>query len=175
MAYTTSLTSHIHFHTNSRFFSTFPPKLPAKQKATATTAVIAASVTNLSALDSTIVALVGNKGTAKTIPIPTPTALIGGGSVAALAAVLSLTDPERQRRLQAEEVDGGNQEVTDDVNKVQLDIRLGHSKTVENVMKMLTDDGSLKGVTVCDAGYGTGCLAIPLAKEGVHHAICFHP
>lgn len=55
---------------------------------------------------------------------------------------------------------------TDDVNKVQKDIRLGHSKTVENVMKMLLDDGPLSGVTVCDAGCGTGCLSIPLAKEG---------
>nr|GLL33686.1 magnesium protoporphyrin IX methyltransferase, chloroplastic-like [Ipomoea trifida] len=55
---------------------------------------------------------------------------------------------------------------TDDVNKVQLDIRLGHSRTVENVMKMLTDEGPLQGVTVCDAGCGTECLSIPLAKEG---------
>lgn len=172
MSYSVSLSSPIHFHTNSRFFSTFPPKLPNKLKTTTTVAAIpplstATSVTNLSVLDSTTVAL------------------IGGGSVAALAAVLSLTDPERRRRLQAEEVGGGDKEVvrnyfnnsgfqrwkkiygeTDDVNKVQLDIRLGHSKTVENVMKMLTDDGSLNGVTVCDAGCGTGCLAIPLAKEG---------
>lgn len=55
---------------------------------------------------------------------------------------------------------------TDEVNKVQMDIRIGHSKTVENVMKMLKDEGSLQGVTVCDAGCGTGCLSIPLAKEG---------
>lgn len=99
--------------------------------------------------------------------------------------MISLADPERRRRLQAEEVGGGDKEVvkdyfnnsgfqrwkkiygeTDDVNKVQLDIRLGHSKTVENVMKMLKGEGSLQGVTVCDAGCGTGCLAIPLAKEG---------
>lgn len=112
-------------------------------------------------------------------------AVIGGSSVAALAAVLTLTDPERRRQLQAEEVGGKDKEVvreyfnnsgfqrwkkiygeTDEVNKVQRDIRLGHSKTVENVMKMLTDEGSLQGVTVCDAGCGTGCLAIPLAKEG---------
>lgn len=52
------------------------------------------------------------------------------------------------------------------MNKVQLDIRLGHSKTVENAIQMLTDGGSLKGVTVCDAGCGTGSLSIPLAKEG---------
>ncbi|XP_062091513.1 magnesium protoporphyrin IX methyltransferase, chloroplastic [Humulus lupulus] len=112
-------------------------------------------------------------------------AVIGGGSVAALAAVLSLADPERRRKLQAEEVGGGDKEVvreyfnnsgfqrwkkiygeTDDVNRVQKDIRLGHSKTVENVLKMLADDGSLSGVTVCDAGCGTGSLSIPLAKEG---------
>nr|GLL35306.1 magnesium protoporphyrin IX methyltransferase, chloroplastic-like [Ipomoea trifida] len=115
----------------------------------------------------------------------TTLAVIGGSSVAALAAVLSLSDPERRRQLQAEEVGGGDKEVVkeyfnkdgfqrwkriygvgDDVNKVQMDIRLGHSKTVENVMKMLSDEGSLKGVTVCDAGCGTGCLSIPLAKEG---------
>ncbi|KAJ4838394.1 hypothetical protein Tsubulata_017422 [Turnera subulata] len=115
----------------------------------------------------------------------TTIAVIGGSSVAALAAALSLTDPERRRRLQAEEVGGGDKEVvreyfnnsgfqrwrkiygeTDDVNRVQLDIRLGHSKTVENVMVMLKEEGSLNGVTVCDAGCGTGSLSIPLAREG---------
>lgn len=105
--------------------------------------------------------------------------------MAALAAILSLTDPEKRRQQQAEEVGGGDKEVvreyfngtgfqrwkkiygeTDDVNKVQLDIRLGHSKTVENVLKMLNGEGPLNGVTVCDAGCGTGSLSIPLAKEG---------
>ncbi|XP_074323893.1 magnesium protoporphyrin IX methyltransferase, chloroplastic-like [Apium graveolens] len=57
-------------------------------------------------------------------------------------------------------------EDTDEVNKVQLAIRIGHAKTVEGVMKMLKDDGGLTGVTVCDAGCGTGCLSILLAKEG---------
>ncbi|KAL9375616.1 hypothetical protein Peur_032495 [Populus x canadensis] len=47
-----------------------------------------------------------------------------------------------------------------------MDIRHDHSKTVENVLKMLKDEGSLEGVSVCDAGCGTGSLAIPLAKEG---------
>ncbi|KAI3942955.1 hypothetical protein MKW98_005467 [Papaver atlanticum] len=115
----------------------------------------------------------------------TTLAVLGGGSIAALAAILSIADPEKRRQLQAEEVGGGDKEVvreyfnstgfqrwkkiygeTDDVNKVQLDIRLGHSKTVENVMKILTEDRSLEGVTVCDAGCGTGCLSIPLAKQG---------
>ncbi|XP_068635130.1 magnesium protoporphyrin IX methyltransferase, chloroplastic [Aristolochia californica] len=115
----------------------------------------------------------------------TTLAVLGGGSVAALAAVLSLADPEKRRQLQAEEVGGGDKEVvreyfnnsgfqrwkkiygeTDDVNRVQLDIRLGHSKTVENVLKMLKDEGPLQGITVCDAGCGIGSLSIPLAKEG---------
>lgn len=55
---------------------------------------------------------------------------------------------------------------TDDVNRVQRDIRVGHSKTVENALKMLTEEGSLRGVTVCDAGCGTGSMSIPLAREG---------
>ncbi|KAL1364548.1 hypothetical protein AAHE18_03G225300 [Arachis hypogaea] len=115
----------------------------------------------------------------------TTIAVIGGGSVAALAAVLSLSDPERRRKEQAEVVGGGDKEVvreyfnntgfqrwkkiygdTEDVNRVQLDIRLGHSKTVESTLMMLKDEGLLEGVTVCDAGCGTGSLAIPLAKEG---------
>lgn len=115
----------------------------------------------------------------------TTLAVVGGGSVAALVAVLSLTDPEKRRQLQAEEIGGGDKEVvkeyfnnsgfqrwkkiygeTDDVNRVQLDIRIGHSKTVENVLKMLNEEGSLRGVTVCDAGCGTGVLSIPLAKQG---------
>ncbi|KAE8694527.1 Magnesium protoporphyrin IX methyltransferase [Hibiscus syriacus] len=138
MAYSASLTSHFHFHTNTRLFSTFPPKLPTKQKATVTTAAIpplstAASVTDLSAEE------------------------VGGGDKEVVRNYFNNSGFQRWKKIYGE---------TDDVNKVQLDIRLGHSKTVENVMKMLTDDGSLKGVTVCDAGCGTGCLAIPLAKEG---------
>ncbi|XP_010536581.1 PREDICTED: magnesium protoporphyrin IX methyltransferase, chloroplastic [Tarenaya hassleriana] len=131
------------------------------------TTVVAASVTDLTGVDSTTIAVVG------------------GGSMAALAAVISLTDPERRRRMQAEEVGGGDKEVvreyfnstgferwrkiygeTDEVNRVQKDIRLGHSKTVENTLMMLTEESSLAGVTVCDAGCGTGSLSIPLAKEG---------
>ncbi|XP_057970282.1 magnesium protoporphyrin IX methyltransferase, chloroplastic [Malania oleifera] len=114
-----------------------------------------------------------------------PLAVIGGGSMAALAAAISLADPERRRRLQADEVGGGDKEVVkeyfnnagfqrwrriygdaDDVNRVQLDIRLGHAKTVESAVKMLMEEGSIEGVTVCDAGCGTGSLSIPLAKRG---------
>ncbi|KAJ0964088.1 hypothetical protein J5N97_029210 [Dioscorea zingiberensis] len=113
-------------------------------------------------------------------------AVLGGGSIAALAAALSLSDPERRRQQQASEVGGDDKEVvreyfnttgfdrwrkiysdaTEGVNKVQLDIRLGHSKTVDNTIAMLKDDGPLAGVTICDAGCGTGSLSIPLAREG---------
>ncbi|XP_008777131.1 magnesium protoporphyrin IX methyltransferase, chloroplastic [Phoenix dactylifera] len=113
-------------------------------------------------------------------------AALAVGSVAALAAAISLADPERRRRQQAEEVGGDDKEVvrdyfnntgfqrwkkiygdsTEGVNRVQLDIRLGHAQTVESTLRMLRDGGALAGVTVCDAGCGTGSLAIPLAREG---------
>ncbi|KAJ6889034.1 magnesium protoporphyrin IX methyltransferase [Populus alba x Populus x berolinensis] len=166
MAFTSSIFSHIPLN-NQRIF---PPNShkPKPPRTTITTAALPplAAVTAAD-LDGTTLAV------------------IGGGSVAALAAAISITDPERRRRLQAEEVGGGDKEVvreyfnnsgfqrwrkiygeTDEVNRVQKDIRLGHSQTVENVLKMLKDEGSLEGVSVCDAGCGTGCLAIPLAKEG---------
>ena len=55
---------------------------------------------------------------------------------------------------------------TDDVNKVQLNIRKGHQKTVDTVIDWLKEDGNLSGLTICDAGCGVGSLSIPLAKEG---------
>lgn len=159
MAFSTALFSHspLHFHSKK------PSPYPTRK----TLSVSALFPQTIEPLDTTTIAV------------------IGGSSVAAIAAALTLTDPEKRRQLQAEEVGGGDKEVvreyfnnngferwkkiygdTDEVNKVQLDIRIGHAKTVESVMKMLTDDGSLSGVTVCDAGCGTGCLSIPLAKEG---------
>jgi magnesium-protoporphyrin O-methyltransferase len=53
-----------------------------------------------------------------------------------------------------------------DVNKVQLDIRKGHQKTVDTLMEWLTADGNLAGLTCCDAGCGVGSLSIPLAQAG---------
>ncbi|CAI5489258.1 unnamed protein product [Closterium sp. Naga37s-1] len=112
-------------------------------------------------------------------------AVAGGGALAALATVLSLADPEKRRQQQAEEVGGNEMDAvrnyfntagydrwrriygeTDDVNSVQLDIRQGHAQTVEKVLRWLREEGSLDGVTVCDAGCGTGSLSIPLALEG---------
>lgn len=113
-------------------------------------------------------------------------AVASGGVIAALAAALSLADPEKRRQKQAAETGGDEKAVvrnyfntsgfdrwkriygeTDDVNSVQLDIRQGHAITVEKVLKFL-GDRPLQGVTICDAGCGTGSLSIPLALQGAH-------
>jgi magnesium-protoporphyrin O-methyltransferase len=53
-----------------------------------------------------------------------------------------------------------------EVNRVQLDIRTGHQKTVDTLLEWLKADGNLPGLTVCDAGCGVGSLSIPLAEMG---------
>jgi magnesium-protoporphyrin O-methyltransferase len=50
--------------------------------------------------------------------------------------------------------------------QVQRDIREGHAVTVDKVLNWIGDD--LKGITVCDAGCGTGSLSIPLALRGAN-------
>lgn len=53
-----------------------------------------------------------------------------------------------------------------EVNKVQLDIRVGHQQTVDTVLSWLKADGNLAELTICDAGCGVGSLSIPLAEQG---------
>ncbi|MEN8443533.1 MAG: magnesium protoporphyrin IX methyltransferase [Cyanobacteria bacterium J06555_13] len=53
-----------------------------------------------------------------------------------------------------------------EVNKVQVNIRAGHQKTIDNVLEWLGEDENLSEITVCDAGCGVGSLSIPLAKMG---------
>jgi magnesium-protoporphyrin O-methyltransferase len=55
---------------------------------------------------------------------------------------------------------------TEDVNKVQKKIRIGHQKTIDTVVEWLEDDGNLGEISVCDAGCGVGSLSIPLAQAG---------
>lgn len=114
-----------------------------------------------------------------------PLALGGAAALAGLGAVLVNTDPEQRRKAQAAAAGGDEMESvktyfngtgferwnkiygeTDDVNKVQLDIRTGHAQTVEKVLGWLQGEGGVKGTTVCDCGCGTGSLAIPLALQG---------
>jgi len=53
-----------------------------------------------------------------------------------------------------------------EVNKVQLDIRVGHQKTVDTVLEWLKADGNLNQLSICDAGCGVGSLSLPLAQLG---------
>jgi len=53
-----------------------------------------------------------------------------------------------------------------EVNKVQLDIRKGHQRTVDTVLEWLKADEQLTGLSFCDAGCGVGSLSIPLAQLG---------
>jgi magnesium-protoporphyrin O-methyltransferase len=55
---------------------------------------------------------------------------------------------------------------SDDVNKVQRNIRIGHQKTVDEVLAWIKDSGQLRDVSFCDAGCGVGSLSIPLAGMG---------
>ena len=55
---------------------------------------------------------------------------------------------------------------TDDVNKVQRNIRIGHQKTVDEVLAWIKDSGELSDVSFCDAGCGVGSLSLPLAAMG---------
>lgn len=52
------------------------------------------------------------------------------------------------------------------VNKVQRNIRLGHQKTVDEVLAWVQESGDLPQRSFCDAGCGVGSLAIPLALAG---------
>ena len=55
---------------------------------------------------------------------------------------------------------------SDEVNKVQLDIRNGHDQTIQKILNWIKDDDDIEGKSVCDCGCGVGSLAIPLAQMG---------
>ena len=55
---------------------------------------------------------------------------------------------------------------SDDINKVQKNIRIGHQKTVDDVISWLKEYDNIKDKSFCDAGCGVGSLSIPLAKFG---------
>jgi magnesium-protoporphyrin O-methyltransferase len=55
---------------------------------------------------------------------------------------------------------------SDEINNVQRNIRLGHQKTVDEVLAWLQESGDLAKRSFCDAGCGVGSLAIPLALAG---------
>lgn len=114
-----------------------------------------------------------------------PVALGGGAAIAALGAALVATDPQKRRTEQMAQTGGNEKEAvrnyfntagferwnkiygeTDEVNKVQLDIRTGHAQTVDKVLRWVDAEGGVKGTTFADCGCGTGSLTIPLAMRG---------
>ena len=55
---------------------------------------------------------------------------------------------------------------SEEVNKVQRNIRIGHQKTVDEVLSWLQQQGGLASRSFCDAGCGVGSLSLPLAQLG---------
>ena len=55
---------------------------------------------------------------------------------------------------------------SDDVNKVQRNIRIGHQRTVDDVLAWIRESEDLKEISFCDAGCGVGSLCLPLAAMG---------
>ena len=55
---------------------------------------------------------------------------------------------------------------TEDVNNVQRNIRIGHQKTVDDVLAWLKDASDCSQISFCDAGCGVGSLCLPLAAMG---------
>jgi magnesium-protoporphyrin O-methyltransferase len=53
---------------------------------------------------------------------------------------------------------------SDEVNKVQLDIRNGHQQTIDKVLNWVANEKN-GAKTICDAGCGVGSLALPLATQ----------
>jgi magnesium-protoporphyrin O-methyltransferase len=88
----------------------------------------------------------------------------GGDELEAVKKYFNTSGFERWNKIYGE---------TDEVNKVQLDIRKGHAQTVEKVLAWMDADANkgdgsaaIRGRTVCDAGCGTGSLTLPLAERG---------
>ena len=54
-----------------------------------------------------------------------------------------------------------------EVNEVQKNIRIGHQKTVDVVLKWINETKDLKNISFCDAGCGVGSLSLPLAQQGI--------
>jgi len=101
----------------------------------------------------------------------------GGDELEAVKKYFNTSGFERWNKIYGE---------TDEVNKVQLDIRKGHAMTVDKVLAWFDADAAggaasassssssspsspspaIAGRTVCDAGCGTGSLTLPLAERG---------
>jgi len=91
------------------------------------------------------------------LPNPTPTMAAKQAEKAEVQAYFESTGFERWNRIYSD---------SDEVNKVQRNIRIGHQKTVDEVLAWLQEQGNLEGRSFCDAGCGVGSLSLPLAQLG---------
>ena len=57
---------------------------------------------------------------------------------------------------------------SEDVNTVQKNIRIGHQKTVDDVLDWIKDDPTFLKSSFCDAGCGVGSLSVPILKLGIN-------
>ncbi len=55
---------------------------------------------------------------------------------------------------------------TDDVNKVQRNIRIGHQKTVDEVLSWIKESGELSDVSFCDAGVRSRQSQLAFSRDG---------
>ncbi len=55
---------------------------------------------------------------------------------------------------------------SNEVNKVQRNIRIGHQKTVNDVLSWIQESGNIQNLSFCDAGCGVGSVSLPLASLG---------
>ena len=58
---------------------------------------------------------------------------------------------------------------SEEVNTVQKNIRIGHQKTVDDVIDWIKDYPTFLKSTFCDAGCGVGSLSVPLLKLGINN------
>ena len=56
---------------------------------------------------------------------------------------------------------------SEEVNTVQKNIRIGHQKTVDDVIGWIQKDSNITEKTFCDAGCGVGSLAVPMLMMGI--------
>jgi len=87
----------------------------------------------------------------------TETATETAAEKAVVQAYFNSTGFERWNRIYSD---------SSEVNRVQRNIRIGHQKTVDNVVAWLQEQGNLAGRSFCDAGCGVGSLSLPLAQLG---------
>jgi magnesium-protoporphyrin O-methyltransferase len=105
------------------------------------------------------------------ITAPTTTAFAPTASKTRLTSPLSSTVDDKAEVREYFNNEGFNRwnkiySDSDEVNKVQLDIRDGHAQTIQKILNWVEADGDISGKTVCDCGCGVGSLAIPLAQMG---------